>query len=141
MICPVSCWHYHTGLALTEGARRATEVSAKNRRHPSRWGLGCWIEGHTLRGVTAYDMRSVGEAQRAIQVFAHRDPTARQRAPPTSPLDLQHPIPRTHRVVPIHHPLLLEGKDTIQIASLHPQKGMPRLGRPHREAPVEVGHV
>src|SRR5579864_3491441 len=55
-------------------------------------------------------VRPVVHAQRTIQVFAHHYPHACQRAPPTHPPNLQDAVREAHRVVAVHHPLVLQRK-------------------------------
>src|SRR6266478_4076557 len=118
--CPVFIAHDLSGFAfpsaLTEGARRATEVSAENRRAPSdrplfRPGSLAWLSHRQPLGRESCDqVRTVVNAQSSIQVLAQGHAAPRQRSPPKRLLDLQHPLIELHRVVAIHHALVLEGE-------------------------------
>src|SRR5947208_10834463 len=79
--------------------------------------------------------------QSSIQVLAQGHAAPRQRSAPKRLLDLQHPLIELHGVVAIHHALVLEGEDPIQVPPTRRHKRCPALHGPHRKAPVEFRHV
>src|SRR5487761_1036920 len=138
--------------ALTEGARRATEVSAESRReappgHGSRRlplaaGLARFrLQKLSFSVIPAHDVRAVEHTQRPVAMFAHVHPAARQRPTPAALLDLQNPVVHPDRVVPIHGPLVLYRENAVRVSPLPLREGVLGFGGPDREAPVELPHI
>ena len=67
-------------------------------------------------------MGTVVNGQSPIQVLAQDHAASGQRPAPAYFLNLQHLLIQLHRVVAIHHPLMLDGEDPVQIAASRRQK-------------------
>ena len=83
-------------------------------------------------------MRPVANGQRPLQVFIDGHPAARQSPAPGRFLDLENPILQTDRVVSIHHALVLERKNTVQVPSRYRQEGSARLSGRVRKTTIEL---
>src|SRR5712691_12919641 len=70
-----------------------------------------------LPAEPAHQVRSVIHTPPPVQVFAYQHSTASQRTAPEHPIDLQHAPTHAHRVVPVHHPLVLHREDALQVLS------------------------
>src|ERR1700745_3368077 len=86
-------------------------------------------------------MRTVMNRESSIQVLAQDHATAGQRPPPTRLLDLVDLLIQLHRVIPIHHALMLDREDPVQISAPRRQECRPRLWGWHRKAAVEFCDV
>src|SRR5712692_5401114 len=94
-----------------------------------------------LPAEPAHQVRSVIHTPPPVQVFAGDHPATGQRAAPVHPIDLQHAPTHAHRVVPVHHPLVLHREDALQVLAAGRHKRAFRLRRRHRKAPVELREV
>ena len=86
-------------------------------------------------------MRSVGQADRSIQMLMHSHRAASQAGSPTHRFDLQAEVLKADRVVPVHCALELQREDEIQIPAAPGDKRAARLRRPHLKAAIELGDV
>jgi hypothetical protein len=74
-------------------------------------------------------------------MFTDRDRTSRQRSSPAGRFDLQRLSSQHHRVIPVHHSLVLHREQNIEVLPLTPQKRAAGLQRPHLESLIELGHI
>jgi len=95
----------------------------------------------SFRVVTPYDVRPVTNAPQLIQVFAHRDRASRQRSPPARSLELEYCFSHHHRIIPVHHSLLLHREHHVQVLSPVGQKRAARVQGRNPKPPIELGHV
>jgi hypothetical protein len=61
----------------------------------------------------------------SIQVLAYDHTTAGQRRPPAHFLDLKHLLIQLHRVIAIHHALMLDRENPVQIAAPRRRNAVP----------------
>ena len=98
-------------------------------------------QGRTLGAVSAQPVRSMGEAERSIQMLVESRGAARQVGAPAHRFDLQTEILNTNRVVAIHRPFELQRQDQIQIAAAARHERVARWRRRYLKTTVELGDI
>src|SRR5438105_13354640 len=76
-----------------------------------------------------------------MPVLTQARATSGQRPPPSRLLDLLHLLIQLHRVIAIHHSLMLNREDPVQIPALHPQERRPWLLGHDGKAPIEFPEI
>src|SRR5260370_30956817 len=94
-----------------------------------------------LVGKESHPVRAVVHRQGTFQVLAHHHPASRQRAPPARALDLQNAVGQADGVVAVHHLLVLQRENALQVLPAGGHKSALLVRRPPPKPAAALRHV